>query len=141
MKLSSEGHGHSETGKEDHVHHERAAAVEEMGVLDEFADIETSKVLRKVDWRLLPVLSFLYLLAFLDRSNLGNAKVAGLADDLALTGPQYNLSATVFFIPYCLFEIPANVALKVLRPSRWIGCLVVAWGTVGSRFRPRNNTG
>lgn len=78
-------------------HREHAAAsVEEQGVIpQEFDDVETSRVLRKVDWRLLPVLSFLYLLAFLDRSNLGNAKVAGLAEDLELTGGQFNMAATV----------------------------------------------
>lgn len=116
----------------------------------QFDDVETRRLLRKVDWRVLPILSFLYLLAFLDRSNLGNAKVAGLSDDLALTGSQFNLAATVclvyyiytpddltqsqvFFFPYSVLEVPANVALKLLRPSLWIGCLVIAWGTVRIR--------
>lgn len=76
------------------VHREHAQSVQEQGIERVFDDVETSRVLRKIDWRLLPVLSFLYLLAFLDRSNLGNAKVAGLADDLSLTGEQYNLAAT-----------------------------------------------
>lgn len=75
-------------------HYENAVAVEE-GTEVHFDGVETAKVLRKVDWRLLPILSWLYLLAFLDRSNLGNAKVAGLADDLSLTGGQYNMAATV----------------------------------------------
>lgn len=152
MRASTDNAEYGDSGKEANGHHhERAArvlAVEEMGVAQQFEDVDTAKVLRKIDWRLLPVLSFLYLLAFLDRSNLGNAKVAGLADDLALTGTQFNLAATVwlyllqfesiprltasqvFFFPYCLLEIPANVMLKILRPSRWIGCLVIAWGTV-----------
>ena len=74
---------------------ERAEVVKDEGIAPTFDDAATSKLLRKVDYRLLPVLSFFYLLAFLDRSNLGNAKVAGLADDLKLTGTQYNLAATV----------------------------------------------
>ena len=125
----------SEEGQHDEkslssVNREHAATIEEEGLALGFDAVETSKLLRKVDYRLIPVLAFLYLLAFLDRSNLGNAKVAGLEEDLQLTGTQYNLAATVFFFPYCLLEIPANVMLKLLRPSRWIGCLVIAWGTV-----------
>ncbi|KAK3711597.1 hypothetical protein LTR37_009588 [Vermiconidia calcicola] len=125
----------SEEGQHDEkslssVNREHAATIEEEGLALGFDAAETSKLLRKVDYRLIPVLAFLYLLAFLDRSNLGNAKVAGLEEDLQLTGTQYNLAATVFFFPYCLLEIPANVMLKLLRPSRWIGCLVIAWGTV-----------
>lgn len=53
--------------------HEHAMSVEEQGTVQEFDDVETARVLRKVDWRLLPVLSLLYLLAFLDRSNLGKS--------------------------------------------------------------------
>lgn len=75
---------------------ENAAIAEYDGIAQQFDDIKTRKLLRKVDWRVLPILSFLYLLAFIDRSNLGNARVAGLEDDLALTGTQYNLAATVY---------------------------------------------
>lgn len=84
-----------ETKKTASEYRERAADIEEEGLPQEFDDVETAKVLRKIDWRLLPMLSFLYLLAFLDRSNLGNAKVAGLEEELQLTGTQYNLAATV----------------------------------------------
>lgn len=42
----------------------------------------------------------------------------------------------VFFITYCLLEIPANIMLKILPPSRWIGCLVVAWGAVSRMTCP-----
>lgn len=51
--------------------------------------------MRKVDYRLLPMLTLLYVLAFLDRGNIGNAKIAGMMDDLKLTGPQYNIALTV----------------------------------------------
>lgn len=66
---------------------------------------ETRRILRKVDWRLLPALTLLYIFAFLDRSNIGNAKIAGMNDDLNLSGPQYNISLTVFFFPYAIFEV------------------------------------
>lgn len=48
------------------------------------------RVLRKMDLRLIPMLALLYLLAFLDRGNIGNAKIEGMLDDLHMTGPQYN---------------------------------------------------
>lgn len=49
-----------------------------------------------MDVRLIPMLALLYLLSFLDRSNIGNAKIQGMQTDLKLTGPEYNLCATVF---------------------------------------------
>lgn len=55
-----------------------------------FAGVDEAAVLRKMDIRLIPMLSALYLLAFLDRGNIGNAKIEGLLEDLHMTGPQYN---------------------------------------------------
>ena len=83
-----------------------------------------------MDVRLLPMLAVLYLLSFLDRGNIGNAKIQGMQDDLNLTGDQYNLCATVFFFTYAAFEIPSNLLLKRFRPSIWLPSIMVAWGTV-----------
>jgi MFS family permease len=49
---------------------------------------------------------------------------------LNLSGPQYNLCLTVFFFTYAAFEVPSNLMLKKLRPSRWLPTIMVAWGTV-----------
>ncbi|KAG0692234.1 MFS general substrate transporter [Suillus ampliporus] len=73
---------------------------------------------RKIDLRLMPILSLMYLLSFLDRGNIGNAKLDGLVTQLDLTGNRYNIALTMFYIPYCLCECPANLALKLFRPSR-----------------------
>ena len=56
----------------------------------DFSHIDSKKVLRKMDMRLIPMLALLYLLAFLDRGNIGNARIEGLDVDLKLTGGQYN---------------------------------------------------
>lgn len=56
----------------------------------DFSHVDEKKVLRKMDLRLLPMLALLYLLAFLDRGNIGNAKIEHLQEDLKMTGPQYN---------------------------------------------------
>lgn len=61
---------------------------------------------------------------------VANAKIAGMEDDLNMTGPQYNLALTLFFIPYGLFEVPSNIVLKMLRPSAWIAIMMFSWGTV-----------
>ncbi|UCK59200.1 hypothetical protein AFCA_002022 [Aspergillus flavus] len=97
-------------------------------------DVEMeNRILRKMDLRIIPMLAVLYLLAFLDRGNVGNAKIEGLLEDLNLTGPQYNwcfLAVTVFFFTYAAFELPSNLLLKKMRPSRWLPLLMVAWGIV-----------
>ena len=62
--------------------------------------------------------------------NIGNAKIEGLAVDLKLTGPQYNWCLTVFFFTYAAFEVPSNLVLKKLRPSRWLPTIMVGWGVV-----------
>ncbi|KAJ5155735.1 Major facilitator superfamily domain general substrate transporter [Penicillium capsulatum] len=105
------------------------------------ASVDEAAVLRKMDLRLIPMLSILYLLAFLDRGNIGNAKIEGLVDDLNMTGPQYNWTLTVFFFTYCVFELPSNLLLKKLRPSRWLPLIMVAWGIVMTLMGVVNNYG
>ncbi|KAH8129262.1 MFS general substrate transporter [Trichoderma asperelloides] len=95
-----------------------------------FTPHEQKRILRKVDWRLVPLLSFLYLVSFIDRGNLGNAKVAGLGNDLHLPGTQYNIAVTLFVIPYSLLEVPSNIILKLTRPSIWISLMMFSWGLV-----------
>ncbi|KIW09425.1 uncharacterized protein PV09_00311 [Verruconis gallopava] len=96
----------------------------------DFAHINEKKLLRRMDWHLLPTLTALYLLSFIDRGNIGNAKIEGLAEDLHLTPGQYNWCLTAFFFTYCAFEPPSNVILKKIRPSIWLPAIMVAWGTV-----------
>jgi hypothetical protein len=97
----------------------------------DFSNVDEKNVLRKMDLRLLPMLALLYLLSFLDRGNIGNAKIEGLADDLHMTGPQYNWCLTVFFFTYCAFEVPSNL-MFVLSPSYFLDFQVLI-GVKGSR--------
>ncbi|KAG1738423.1 major facilitator superfamily domain-containing protein [Suillus paluster] len=99
-------------------------------IIEELGSEERARILRKIDWHLLPYVTLFYLLAFLDRVNIGNAKVAGMSTNLNLIGLRYNIAAAVFFIPYSFAEVPSNIALKLFRPSRWIPTLMVAWGLV-----------
>jgi MFS family permease len=88
------------------------------------------RVLWKLDCRILPPLTLVYLASFLDRTNIGNAKIAGLENDLHLHGIQFNTALAVFFVTYIIAEVPSNVVLKRLKPNRWLGFLIVAWGIV-----------
>ena len=74
-------------------------------VIDPIAE---KRLVRKLDMRLIPWLSLLYLISFLDRTNIGNAKIQGLARDLNMKPDDYNLTLTVFFITYSVFGYPFN---------------------------------
>jgi sugar phosphate permease len=93
-------------------------------------DPDDRKLLRKLDLHLIPTMTLLYLLSYLDRINIGQAKIDGLTDSLHLTSAQYDACLSVFFATYVAFEIPSNLVLKKLRPSRWIPMIMIAWGTV-----------
>ncbi|KIL65769.1 hypothetical protein M378DRAFT_161779 [Amanita muscaria Koide BX008] len=85
-------------------------------------------ILRKLDLHILPIVTLIYLASFLDRTNIGNARIAGLEKDLNLHGTQFDTALAVFFITYILCEIPSNVFLRKFRAHRWLGFLVAAWG-------------
>jgi hypothetical protein len=63
-----------------------------------FSEKEEAAVIRKLDWHLMPLIFVLYSFSVLDRSNLGNAKVAGMANDINLTGNRYAWLGTIFYI-------------------------------------------
>ncbi|ESK89347.1 high-affinity nicotinic acid transporter [Moniliophthora roreri MCA 2997] len=92
--------------------------------------VDERKLIRKIDFALIPWLSFLYLLSFLDRTSIGNAKLYDLEKDLGITDDQYLISLTVFFFSYAIFEVPSNVFLKRLRPSIWLSGLMLLWGVM-----------
>jgi MFS family permease len=89
----------------------------------------TRKLLMKVDRMLIPFLALLYLLSFLDRTNIGNARLDTLEKDLKLDSARlhYNDALGVFFPFYVAAEIPSNMAMKRFRPSIWIPSIMVAW--------------
>ncbi|KAJ7781973.1 MFS general substrate transporter [Mycena maculata] len=92
--------------------------------------VDERKLLWKLDLALIPWLSFLYLLSFLDRTSIGNAKLYNLEADLHMTDNQYLIALTVFFFSYAIFEVPSNVFLKRLRPSVWLSLLMLLWGVM-----------
>jgi len=87
-----------------------------------------ARVLRKLDWHILPLISTLNLLSSIDRASFGNARIAGMNTDLELVGLRYNTAVAIFFIPYFFAQVPSNILLKFFRPSRWIPMIMIAWG-------------
>lgn len=94
------------------------------GLTDQERHAIERKLVWRLDWMLIPWLCLLYLLAFLDRTNIGNAKIAGLVkpapEGIGITTSQYNLTLTIFFVSYAVFEPLTNILLKKMRPSRFI---------------------
>ncbi|TFK75926.1 MFS general substrate transporter [Pluteus cervinus] len=90
----------------------------------------TRRILWKLDCRILPPLALLWLANFIDRSNIGNARIAGLEQDTHLVGNQFNTVLAVFYVSYLLIQVPSNLVLKTVKPNRWIPLLVCVWGMV-----------
>ncbi|GAB7362637.1 hypothetical protein MBLNU230_g2947t1 [Neophaeotheca triangularis] len=90
---------------------------------------EERRVRRKLHTHLVLFVCLLYLLSFLDRSNIGNAKVAGLMEDLDLSDAQFEWLLTAFYITYVLFEW-MTLLYKVLPPHAYISLCVASWGVV-----------
>ncbi|KAF9234654.1 MFS general substrate transporter [Melanogaster broomeanus] len=89
---------------------------------------QEAKLWRRIDLRLIPIITLMYLLSFMDRGNIGNAKLDGLVTQLNLTGNKYNIALLMYFIPYSLLEFPSNLVIQVIRPSRWLPAIMVLWG-------------
>ncbi|KAI7762942.1 hypothetical protein LZL87_013433 [Fusarium oxysporum] len=95
-----------------------------------FDPILEKKVIRKVDRNLVPILFLLFLCAFIDRINIGNARIQGLEADLNMSGEDYNIALFTFFILYILLEVPCNILLKNMRPSLFLSAIMTGWGIV-----------
>lgn len=92
---------------------------------------EEKKVVRKLDLNLVTYVSSLYLLAFLDRGNIGNAHTAGMAEDLGLSDEQYQWCLTIFYISYIVFEF-CVLFWKMFPPRYYAPTMVICWGIVST---------
>ncbi|KAJ5824317.1 hypothetical protein N7447_006657 [Penicillium robsamsonii] len=103
-------------------------------VVDDALNAREKALVWKQDLRIIPLCAAIYLLCYLDRSNIGNAKILNadthndLLSETNMTSYQFTIALMVFLIAYALFEVPSNYFLKKLRPSRWIAFLMISWG-------------
>jgi MFS family permease len=86
---------------------------------------------RKVAWRLIPLLLICYIIAYLDRVNVGFAKLQML-EQLGFSETVYGLGAGIFFIGYFLFEVPSNIILHKVGARMWIGRIMITWGILSA---------
>jgi ACS family tartrate transporter-like MFS transporter len=99
------------------------------------SDEESRKLYSKVTWRLIPLLFTCYIIAYIDRINVGFAKLQlreVLGVDDAVFGTVYGLGAGLFFIGYFLFEIPSNLILARVGARIWIARIMIIWGFVAT---------
>ncbi|GJJ06990.1 hypothetical protein Clacol_001188 [Clathrus columnatus] len=88
------------------------------------------KILRKYDLRIMPIASLLYLFAYLDRTNLGNARLQNLPEDILggdPTGVLFDWVNSAFFFSYILVQVPATILMKLFNPRIWMGCVAIGW--------------
>jgi len=88
------------------------------------------RLLRKIDMHLVPVVWGMYILSYLDRSSIGNAKTGGMEKDLKLTSTDYSIVLLIFFVGYVIGEIPSNMILTRVRPSLYLPSLMAVWGAI-----------
>ncbi|KAK6366244.1 hypothetical protein LTS17_010750 [Exophiala oligosperma] len=102
------------------------------GISDEvdWTEEDETRIRRKIDRRIVPLVTVLYLLCFLDRANIGNARIQGMAVDLDLVGYRFNWALSVFYLVYLLVEVPSNILLKHIGPRLYIPMLVMGFGFV-----------
>lgn len=96
-----------------------------------FENEQDCRLYNRIAWRILPFLFVLYIVAFLDRVNVGFAKLQ-LAADIGLSDVAFGFGAGVFFLGYCLFEIPSNLMLKRVGARLWITRIMVMWGLIST---------
>ena len=95
------------------------------------SEIGKARTVRKLQFRLLPFLFALYVVAFIDRINLGFAALT-MNRELAITSQQFGLAAGIFFWGYFLFEVPSNLILHKIGARVWIARILITWGTVAT---------
>ncbi|EJT96563.1 MFS general substrate transporter [Dacryopinax primogenitus] len=121
------------TRKKDGVVHGGTHKEASLNSYDEEALIDQAverRILMKLDLWIVTVMTLFYLLSFLDRSNIGNARVAGLQADLKLTDFQYQLAITFTYVPYVVAELPSNLLLKIVGPQILLPTIVTIWGVI-----------
>jgi D-galactonate transporter len=91
------------------------------------------QIYRRIAWRLIPYLMFCYVAAYLDRVNIGFAKLQ-MAGDLSLSETVYGFGAGVFFIGYFLFEVPSNLMMQRVGAKIWIARIMITWAVISAAF-------
>ena len=95
------------------------------------SDPQAAGIFRKVTTRLIPFLFVLYIVAWLDRVNVGFAALH-MNSDLGFSASAFGFGSGIFFLGYCLFEVPSNIILHRVGARRWIARIMVTWGVIAA---------
>lgn len=134
--------------KDQCIHAEKVSATEERQSEIQYDPEEARKAVRKLDYRLLPLCFVLYTFSVLDvriaakssldscidsiqRSNLGNARLVGLKDDIDLSGHRYEWLGNTFYIAYIIFQFN-TLGWKIFKPHKWVAFVVFYWGVAST---------
>ncbi|KAK1593696.1 major facilitator superfamily transporter [Colletotrichum navitas] len=93
---------------------------------------EEKQLVKKIDLFLMPILWIMYILNYVDRTNIGNAKIAGMQKDLSLTDDGYAWVLSIFFFGYLICEVPSNMILSRSRPSVFLPGIMLVWGALSA---------
>ncbi|KAF5869736.1 putative mfs transporter protein [Botrytis fragariae] len=118
--------------------HEKQSSITAKKVSTAAIEVSTCQVdpsiekslLRKLDLHVVLPLMILFVLAFLDRVNIGNAKIQGMTQELKMVGNDFNVALMIFFPSYIFFEFPSNLILRRLPPSLWLTIIMTLWGII-----------
>ncbi|KAI1855616.1 hypothetical protein JX266_000481 [Neoarthrinium moseri] len=97
---------------------------------------EEKKLLRRIDWHLMPLCSLIFMFKNLDVDNVSNARIMNrgtnqnIMTQLGMTADDYNLVTVLYYIPYIIGEAPSNLLLKRFSPSKWQSRIMITWGVV-----------
>ncbi|MFC0407016.1 MFS transporter [Roseomonas elaeocarpi] len=90
-------------------------------------DNRENLLLKRIAWRLVPLLTIIYLIAYIDRANISYAKLT-MVQALHITEAEFGFAASLFFIGYLIFEVPSNLALNYFGARPWIARIMFTWG-------------
>lgn len=124
----------TETKKAERVAHESITPLEQHVPQAPFDKAAEGRILRKLDMKILPILWLLYLVCFVDRSNIGNAKIQGMEKDLDLKGQRYNIAVFVFNIGYLVAGVPLSIVFKKTGPKS-LAVMMFCWGEWGNALK------
>ncbi|KAI0743076.1 MFS general substrate transporter [Daedaleopsis nitida] len=118
-----------------HVHHVAAkdkdvdTAAQLAAQLDgELSPEEATRLRKKIDWHIMPLMCVLYWIQFMDKTTLGSSAILGIRTATHLTTNQYNWLGTIFYLSYLVFEYPQNLALQRFPVGKWMSINIFVWG-------------
>ncbi|KJK94975.1 hypothetical protein H633G_01123 [Metarhizium anisopliae BRIP 53284] len=124
MVIGNHGKTHLEPGTD-------GACTDDAPVFNEDIDAAAERrLVRKLDVIIIPTFFIIYMMSFLDRINISNARIQDMPKDLDLSGKKFNVALLVYYASYILLEIPSNMIVKKVRPSLYMSTLMFSWGVV-----------